>query len=297
MTRRFLCTALVCCMILHGAVTWCRAGEGEKHFLWKVRSKTATAYLFGSVHVAQPDIYPLSKTIEESFGKSAVLAVEADPGQAADLNLQHQMLLAATYPGSDTLRQHLSAKTWEHASREMEKLGLPIEQFGKFKPWFLAMTIEIMEFGRLGYNPANGLDVYFAGKARGKKRVVELESFDYQVKLLDGLSDQEQELFLIYTLKDMDGLDQGIGELMKAWRTGDVKTMEKLVMKTLRDAPETKPIYDKLVFTRNREMAAKVEQFLRSRETAFVVVGAAHLVGKEGVVELLRQKGYTVEQL
>ncbi len=295
--KKFLCTALLCCMTLLGVVTLCRAGEGEKHFLWKVRAKAATVYLFGSVHVAQPDIYPLPKVIEESFDKAAVLAVEADPGQAADMNLQQQMLLVATYRGPDTLRQHLSPKTWELAGREMEKLGLPIEQFSKFKPWFLAMTIEILEFGRLGYNPANGLDIYFAGKARGNKRIVELESFDYQMKLLDGFSDREQELFLLYTLKDMDGLDRGINELMQAWRTGDAKTMEALVTKTLHDAPETRPIYDKLFYTRNREMAAKVEQLLRSRETAFVVVGAAHLVGKDGVVELLRQKGFAVDQM
>lgn len=296
MVRKFLCTALICCITLLGTAP-SRAGEGEKHFLWKVRSKTATAFLFGSVHVAQPDIYPLPKTIEESFDKSAVLAVEADPGQAADPSLQQQMLLSAMYPGDDTLRQHLSQNTWELATREMEKLGLPIGQFGKFKPWFLAMTIEIVEFGRLGYDPANGLDVYFAGKARGTKRLVELESFDYQMKLLDGFSDREQELFLLYTLKDVDGLDRGIGDLMRAWRTGDAKAMETLVMKTLHDAPETRPIYDKLFFARNREMASKVEQLLRLNETAFVVVGAAHLVGREGVVELLRKKGYTVEQL
>lgn len=297
MARKFLCTTIICCIILFGVVPWCRAGEGEKHFLWKVRSKTATAYLFGSVHLAQPDIYPLPKTIEESFDKAAVLAVEADPGQAADPNLQQQMLVTATYPGSDTLRQHLSPKTWELTAQEMQKLGLPIEQFVKFKPWFLAMTIEILEFSRLGYNPANGLDVHFAEKARGKKRIVELESFDFQMKLLDGFSDREQELFLLYTLKDVDGLHKGIGELMQAWRTGDAKAMEALVMKTLKDAPETRPIYDKLIYARNRKMAAKVEQLMRPQETAFIVVGAAHLVGKEGVVELLRQKGYAVEQL
>ncbi len=296
MARKFFCTALICCATILGVVPWCRAGEGEKHFLWEVRSKTATAYLFGSVHLAQPDIYPLPKTVEDSFDKSAILAVEDDPGQAGDPNLQQQMLVAAMYPGNGTLRQHLSPKTWELAAHEMEKLGLPIEQFAKFKPWFLAMTIEILEFGRLGYDPANGLDVHFADQARGKKRVVELESFDFQMKLLAGFSDREQEIFLLYTLKDVDSLEKGIGELMRAWRTGDAKGMDAIVTKTLRDAPETRPIYEKLVYDRNRKMAAKVEQLLRSQETAFVVVGAAHLVGSEGVVALLRQRGYAVEQ-
>ena len=159
------------------------------------------------------------------------------------------------------------------------------------------MSIESLEFQNLGYDPANGIDVYFAGKAAGKKRIVELESFDYQINLLNGFSDREQELFLLYTIKDLATLKDGIEELMAAWQSGDSKKMEELVTRTLTESPELRPVYDKLFYRRNMEMTARIEQLLKGKETVFVVVGAAHLVSEKGIIELLRGKGYSVLQM
>ena len=165
-----------------------KLGAGQKSFLWKIQSKTATVFILGSVHLAKPDIYPLQQKIEESFNKSGVLVLEADPAKAKDASLLEQMLAAATYPEGSLLKEHLSKETFELAHRELERLGLPIESFSRTKPWFLAMSIESLEFQRLGYDPANGIDVYFAGKAAREKRIVELESFDYQIRLLNSFS-------------------------------------------------------------------------------------------------------------
>ncbi|MGD0845332.1 MAG: TraB/GumN family protein, partial [Geobacteraceae bacterium] len=98
---------------------------GEKCFLWKIQSKTATVYILGSMHMAKPDIYPLPQKIEESFAKSAVLALEADPAKAQDTALLRQMLAAAAYAKGGTLKEHLSGETFELARREIERLGLP----------------------------------------------------------------------------------------------------------------------------------------------------------------------------
>jgi uncharacterized protein YbaP (TraB family) len=275
-----------------------KSGAGQKSFLWKVQTKTATVFILGSVHLAKPDIYPLPQKIEESFAKSAVLALEADPSKAQDTAMLRQMLAAAAYEKGGTLKEHLSGETFTLARREIERLGLPIESLSRTKPWFLAMSIETLEFQRLGYDPANGIDVYFAGKATAKKRIVELESFDYQIRLLNGFSEREQELFLIYTLKDLAGFQADIEELMAAWRNGDTKAMERLATRTLFESSwELQPIFEKLFYKRNREMTVKVEQLLKGKEIVFVVVGAAHLVGMEGIVELLRGKGYAVEQM
>jgi len=270
---------------------------GEKCFLWKIQSKTATVYILGSMHMAKPDIYPLPQKIEEIFAKSAVLALEADPAKAQDTALLRQMLAAAAYAKGGTLKEHLSGETFELARREIERLGLPMETFSRTKPWFLAMSIETLELQRLDYDPANGIDIYFAGKAAGEKQIVELESFDYQIRLLNGFSDREQELFLLYTLKEMATLQDEIEELMAAWRTGDTKSMERLVTRTLTESPELQPIFAKLFFKRNREMTARIEQLLKGKQTVFVAVGAAHLVGKEGIIEQLRGKGFTEEQM
>jgi uncharacterized protein YbaP (TraB family) len=272
------------------------AGNG-KSFLWKVDGKGGAVYLFGSVHLAKADSYPLPRQIEESFEKATTLALEADPGTVIGEEAQQRMVRSALYPGNDTLRNHLSKETYDLASRELERLGLSIEQFAKSKPWFLAMTIDVLELQQQGYSPEYGVDLYFADKARGKKKIVELESFDSQITLLNGFSDREQELFLLYTIKDLASIRDEMDELMRAWRTGDSKRMEQIVAKPRTDYPETGPIYEKLYYRRNREMSGRVEQFLKEGESCFVVVGAAHLVGKEGIIELLKRKGYRVEQL
>lgn len=270
---------------------------GQKSFLWKVRLNTATVYILGSIHLAKPDMYPLPEKIEKSFAEAGALALEADPVKVQDDKVLQQMLVSALYQEGETLNEHLSKESYELAEREMEKLGVPMEAFIRTKPWFLAMTMETLELQRLGYDPANGIDVHFAGKAAGEKRIIEIESFDYQIRLMNGFSDREQELFLLYTIKDLESLPTEIDELMKAWRNGDTKAMERLVTRTPSESPELRPIYDKLIYRRNREMATRIEQFLKGKEIVFVVVGAAHLVGKEGIIELLRGKGYTVEQM
>jgi uncharacterized protein YbaP (TraB family) len=301
MNRKFIFRALIICFALLsfiGASMAAEAGEsGKKNFLWKARSGSGTAYLFGSVHLAKPDFYPLPSRIEESFNEADALALEADPANEADPDLRKRMLLAALYANGDTLRQHLSKETYDLAAMEMKEIGLPIEQFGRIKPWFLALTIEILELQRLGYNPEYGIDRYFAGKARGRKKIVELESFDYQLRLLNGFTDREQELFLLYTIRDLKTVGKELDLLIHAWRTGDAKAMESIVTQTVNESPELLPVFEKLFYRRNREMADKIAGFLKSKDTYFVVVGAAHLAGKQGIIELLKGKGYKVEQL
>ena len=273
------------------------AGAKEKSFLWRVRSNTGTTFIFGSVHMAKPDVYPLPLKIQESFTKSNILALEADPAKATEPDVQQRMIKAAFYTGDDMLQQHVSKKTYELAARTMQQIGLPITTFYKAKPWFLALTIEALELRRLGYDLENGLDLHFAKEAKGKKKLVELESFDKQINLLNGFTDRQQDQFLFYTLKDLESLPTMIETLMHAWRTGDMETMETLVTQTVRDYPEIGPVFDMLIYRRNRNMAEKIEQFLQSGDTVFVVIGAAHLVGKEGIIELLKKKGYAPEQM
>jgi uncharacterized protein YbaP (TraB family) len=301
MKTRFFVAIATLCFSLQLLASWCPAQDDTaaagKSFFWKVQGETGTAFILGSVHLAKPDIYPLPKKIEDGFANSKILAVEADPAKASDPALMQQMLASALYPGGDTLAQHISKTTLELAAAEMNRLGLPMEAFESTKPWVLAVTIEALEFQRLGYNPAYGIDNYFAGKASGKKRLVELESIDYQISLMNGFNEREQELFLIYTIRDLASLREGVGDLMHAWQKGDTKAMEALLNKSLTESPEIAPIYDKLFTRRNREMAEKIGQLLQGKETAFVVVGAAHLVGKTGIIELLRGKGFKIEQM
>jgi len=268
----------------------------QNNFLWRIQSKNSTVYALGSIHLLKQDAYPLSDTIEKAFDKSESLAVEANVNDIDMANLQ-KLLVSAVYPEGDTLDKHVSKNTWEIIKKETDKIGLPPELFDKQKPWLLALTLESLKLVASGYNPEYGIDKYFLSKAASKKKIVELESIDYQINLLSGLSDSEQELFLLYTLKDLQTLVKDADSIVRAWKSGDAKLMESIIRESSFGDDRFYPIYDKLVIQRNKNITSKIEGFLKTKGTYFVVVGAAHLSGEKGIIQLLKEKGYVIEQM
>ncbi|TAN45910.1 MAG: TraB/GumN family protein [Nitrospirae bacterium] len=287
----FTAVALICLFVYIPSTCY-----GGNNFLWKVRSKTNTLYLLGSIHSMKQDVYPLSKTIEDSFARSSVLAVEANIN---DLEKVNPMLLALSvaYPDGEGFEKHVSAKTADLVKARMSESGLPYNIMSRYKAWVLGITLASMELDKLGYKPEYGIDSHFLTKSSGSKRVVELESIEFQLNLFNDLSDAEQEVLLLSSVKDRDALKEDMEQLITAWRTGNTKAVERLTMKELAAQGAKSELGEKLLFARNRSMTYKIEAYLNSNETYFVVVGAGHLVGDKGIVQLLRQKGYAVEQM
>jgi uncharacterized protein len=266
-----------------------------KDFLWKVRSTTTTVYLLGSIHVLRKDSYPLSKRIEDAFDSSSVLAVEADINDIGKMDIT-KVLESAIYPGDDTIEKHLSASAYDLLKRESAAAGIPMELLEKQRSWFAALTLMSFSLLKSGFDPAYGVDLHFLQRAEGKKKIVELESLDYQIGLFRGLSDREQEFFLLSTISELHTLDRDADRLVSAWKSGNVKVVESIMAGAEREKGMS-PVYERILYDRNINMASKVIGLLDGRETAFVVVGAGHLVGERGIIAILRKRGYRVEQL
>jgi len=270
--------------------------QSQRSFLWRVQSKTNTVYVLGSIHFFKKEAYPLHRKIESAFDQSEVLVVEANVNDIARLDIE-KLVESAMYLGPETLERHVSAETYELIKKETGRLGIPLELINRQKPWFLALVLESLELLKLGFDPNYGIDKYFISRATGKKKIVELESLDYQIDLLSKFSDQEQELFLLYTVKDLRVLRQELDRLTQAWISGDAKGMESMMIRGFAEDRRMSSIYEKLILERNRSMASKIEEFLRNKEIYFAVVGAGHLVGDQGIIEILKGRGYLVEQL
>jgi len=268
----------------------------QKSFLWKLQSKTNTVYVLGSLHYSKKEIYPLSEKIEKAFAESEILVVEADVNDIKKIDFQ-KLMERAFYPENETLEKHVSPEIYERVVKETSGLGIPVELLNKQKPWFLAMTLVALESLKLGFDPNLGIDKHFLSEAQGRKKILELESLDYQFNLLSEFSDKDQELFLLYTLKDLKIMEEELGRLTQAWTSGDTKTLEAILARSPSEDKRLSFIFEKLIYERNRKMASKIEDLLRTSKTYFVIVGAGHLVGDRGIVEILKGKGYLVEQL
>jgi uncharacterized protein YbaP (TraB family) len=157
-----------------------------------------------------------------------------------------------------------------------------------------AISLVVLELKKLELDPEYGLDKHFFSRAReSSKKVVPLETLDFQLSLLTDFTKEEGELLLKTTIRDMETMEKEFGELLQAWKTGDSGKLEKLLNEAKQEAPV---IYKRLVTDRNRNWLPKLEELLRGKENAIAIVGAGHLVGTNGVVELLRTKGYRVTQ-
>ena len=270
-------------------------GYGQKSFLWKVQSSRSTVYLLGSIHFLKEDVYPLNQTIESAYESSDKLVVEANINEIGNLDLK-TLSERAFYKNDDHVEKHVSPETYRLIKKESKTLGMPVELLRTQKPWFLALSFQAMELVRLGYSPEHGVDYHFLTRAQGKKRILELESLEEQLRLLSGFSDREQEQFLIYTLETLSSMDRQVGDMVRAWTSGDTQAMESILEDAVKPDPSLAPILQKLFDERNVKMISKIDGYLNSGGSYFVIVGAGHLVGKKGIVELLRSKGYVVEQ-
>lgn len=267
-----------------------------KHFLWRATSGAATVYILGSVHFMKKDAYPLARVIEDAFDACDTLAVEADINKVTPGTFQ-MLRRAGFYGPDDSLVNHVSLQTYAYVTEEGSRLGLPAGALNRQKPWFLAITMASLELMRLGYDPNYGIDKHFLNRSSGRKKIVELESLEYQINLLAELPDGEQEIFLLYTVKDLKSTGEQIDTLMAAWRTGDSARVSSILTRSIENDENFRTVYRKIMTDRNGNMARKISTYLRSGGKVFVVVGAGHLVGDEGIIELLRKEGYKVDQL
>jgi uncharacterized protein YbaP (TraB family) len=267
----------------------------DKSFLWKAQSGSSTAYILGSIHAMKSDIYPLDRKIENAFQESAYLVFEID----LDLDLNNVlplMMLSAMYQGDDALKKHLTPATYELAVSELKKTGLDIQLFEKCKPWFLAVSLETIELVKMGFDPEMGIDKHFFNKS-GSKKVLAFETAEFQINLFNQFDDSDQESFLLATIRELNMLKGEMTRMVDAWKTGDAGSMESILSQNISGNPRINQIYDKLLFQRNRNMTSKIKDYLKTGDTYFIVVGAAHLVGKKGIIELLRESGYSVNQM
>src|SRR5262249_2449578 len=144
-------------------------------------------------------------------------------------------------------------------------------------------------------DPNYGVDRYLAERAsKSGKPISGLETFESQMSIFDGLSAREQESMLRETLEEMDQLQKSAERIVQAWLTGDTASLEESLLSGMRAYPD---LYQRLLVARNRRWLPQIEALIKQGGNALIVVGAAHLVGKDGLIELLRQQGYTVEQL
>ena len=265
------------------------------NFLWKATGRGGVLYLVGSVHVLSQDYYPLDPVLESSFKDSDLLVKEVDLGEMLAPESQLQVLTRGMLPADQTLDKVLSPSTYALVTKTVGGIGAPMEALHRFKPWMLAVALEGLVLQQAGFDPNLGLDKHFYDLAQGAGKPVQgLETVEYQLSRFDEMTMAQQDRFLADTLKELDTEKASVSKIADAWKSGNAPMVEEFVLKDLKSDPA---MYQRLLVERNRNWLPKLEALFGRPGHAFVVVGAAHLVGPDGLLQMLKAKGYTVEQM
>ncbi len=267
-----------------------------KSFLWEVEVKGEKSYILGSIHMLKKSSFPLKKELEIGFGNCNFLVVEADISTENMGEILRITMEKAGYKDGSKLKDHISPEAFNLAKKRMEDLNMSIDYFENFKPWFLAMSITSMELMKLGFDPNIGVDKYFINKAEGKK-ILELEGIPFQIGIFDNFSDKENDMFLLSSLKEADSLGKNVEAMVAAWQSGDINLLTKMVTENRSEEAELEEIFTILIDKRNLSMSEKMEKWMNEGGRYFFVVGAAHLVGEKGIINLLREKGFILKQI
>jgi len=262
--------------------------DRQRGLLWEVSQPGQPAsYLFGTIHSGDPAVLELPLPVQQAFTAAGRVVLEILLDQDALLSSSRIMLLGEGRLLSDITGRDL----FEKASRAIQTRGIPEIVLERMKPWAAAVTLSM---------PAPGtgevLDMLLYQQAlRAGKPVYGLESIHEQLAVFDDMPESDQLVLLRDAVENFQEIDAMQRELLDAWLQRDLGTLLAINAAAMEtgDRELAAEFQDRLITGRNRLMAERLQPYLQEGN-AFVAIGALHLPGESGLLNLLEQRGYTI---
>ena len=263
--------------------------------VWKISKGGNTLYIGGTIHLLGQNDYPLPAAFEKAYKQSSKLVFEADILKFQSPEYQKIFMERITYQSGHTIKDVIRNDTFVALEKFFTDRDMALDPMLQFKPGMLIMMLTVIEMKRLNI-AGTGVDQFYINKGlKDKKTFAFLEDIDEQLDFMVNMGKDNPDEMIKYTLRDINQLAPQLAAIKKSWRNGDNKELEKISLTPWKDGfPE---LYQTLLVKRNHKWLPKIERMLKTKEIEFVMFGALHLVGGDGVLKLLEAKGYRVEQL
>ncbi|MGE6146452.1 TraB/GumN family protein [Aeromonas media] len=250
-------------------------------------------WLLGSIHAGKPSLYPLPDPVERAWQQSRALVMEVDMTHISQAQWQEMGAITRLVDGK-TLKDHLPMDLYRRTLIAAGQNGLTEAMLAPLRPWFAAITLTQAALERTGYRGEFGVDQHFAKRANdGGKPIVGLETLLEQLGYLASVGDN-QTLMLESTLDELPKLEKGFTEVMAAWQNGDQATLINLLKEEMAPPKLQAWLEQTLLAERNRNW---VKKWPGLPNESFIVVGALHLYGEQGLLALLEQQGWRITSL
>lgn len=285
--RAFLLKLLVFFLLIY-------AVSSHAASVFKVTKNGNTVYIGGTFHLLTPSDYPLPKAFNTAYNASSEIYFETDIETTQSAEFAQKMMSVILSPAGKTLKDEISTETFQRVEEYINERGLNIEQFLPMNATGLMLTITLMEYQSRGFI-AVGVDEHFFQKAKkDNKRIGWFESVEEQLAVLDSFDSGDPDGLVNYTLNEIDKVDELIKGLHRSWRTGDMQKLTQLGLDSFSDYPD---LHQVLLSNRNNHWMEKILPFFEDEAIEFVLVGALHLPGRDGLLTQLEAKGFEIEQI
>lgn len=273
------------------ALVFAANSAAGKACVWKVTAaKGEILYLGGSIHALRSTDYPLPIEYNRAFDASERLVFEVEPDAFPSLDQRRDKI--GVYPRGDNIKNHIDPRTYEYLQRLFARLSLPETVFSQYRPWYLALRMRLP--GKSGLLLSLGVESYLGGRAKANHKPISgLESGREHLDVFSGLTDRQGEAILLIDLIRYQERSH-LAESVQTWRRGDADAIARDTKKDYADFPA---FGERIINARNRNWIPRIEKDLHSGHVYFVVAGAAHMGGPDGVLALLKARGYQIEQL
>lgn len=268
---------------------------GERACVWEVEKDGKSLLIGGTCHCLSKTDYPLPAPYEKAYQVAKRLVFECDMDVLESPEMPARMYKAYRYPKGKTMKDYLSPEVYKDLERVCASNAVPLSFYvdSGYKPSLPLLSLSMMQLMKLKIKPEWGVDTRFHKRAKADgKPCGGLESVDLQIRLLSSLSDGIEDQFVQYSLKDIESTNTQFMQIVQAWKVADTQLLAELIHSQL--GVQFAPIYQRLIVDRNRSWVPVIEGLLKTPEVEFVLVGTGHLVGKENVLQLLAEKGYTI---
>ncbi|MDH5572662.1 MAG: TraB/GumN family protein [Gammaproteobacteria bacterium] len=261
--------------------------------VWQVSKNGHELYIGGTIHVLKKEDYPLPVEFSAAFEKADKLVFETNIELAKTPEFGQKMAQMMTYPPGQSLKDKLSEGTLNKLEKYLADRGVPLDSFLIYKPSMVVIVLTVMELNKMGMMDM-GVDEYFFQQAKqAGKSVGYFETAEQQLEFLRAMGEGDEDEVILSTLDDMSKVDTMMTVMKSAWLNGDEnKLAEVSLTDMMRDYPD---IYQSLLVKRNNNWMPHIERMVADTKVEMILVGALHLVGKDGLLQQLRNKGYTVK--
>lgn len=259
--------------------------------LWQISGNglTKPSYLYGTVHVISQEDYFLGKNVSKKINNSDELIMEID------LNNMDIMSIAkiSVLPDGKLIKDYMNDTDYNILQSFMED-SIGIKKFtfenayGKLKPFFLEQLIYYKFLGQ----EKESYEQNFKKIAEDKKiQISGLETYEEQLKFIDEIPIEDQLKSMVKTIKNYSSETAKLNQLVKDYKAQNITALTESF-----ESDEDQKLKIKLIDKRNQNWIPKLKSIMLNK-SCFVAVGAGHLGGDFGLINLLKKQGYTVEPI